>query len=132
MSENIDSYPWHLTMPLPQPVNIPNNTPSVCNQNRVETNLDSNVHASPRERFGKNERVNYTKDTKIRECTVKEVHRDDAPNWYYTIVFDNGDEKQTIEKYLEHIRLRTSKKKTTKNNRNKQSILPPHRYPIRN
>jgi hypothetical protein len=53
------------------------------------------------EAFGKNDRVLYIKGGEQRPCVIKEVHRDDAPNWYYTVNFDDGSEKQTVEKYLE-------------------------------
>jgi len=115
MSEHPDSYPWHNT--LSQPF----------------SNLQSDHVVPIYERFGQNQRVNYVKDNYKRSCTIKEVHRDDAPNWYYTVYFDNGDEKQTIEKYLENIQPSGSrKKKNSKKNMARQPLMEPIRNPTRN
>jgi hypothetical protein len=59
--------------------------------------------ASASEAFKMNERVLYIKNGEERPCVIKEVHRDDAPKWYFTICFNDGSEKQTVELYLKHV-----------------------------
>ena len=49
----------------------------------------------------KGDRLLYTKDVQNPQpVTVNQVHLDDYPNYYYTIVMPDGNEKQTTIKYL--------------------------------
>lgn len=49
----------------------------------------------------KGDQLLYTKDVQnTQPVTVNQVHLDDYPNYYYTIVMPDGNEKQTTIKYL--------------------------------
>ncbi len=42
----------------------------------------------------------YTKDSQNTPVTIYQVHKDDYPNYYYTIMMPDGSERQTTFKYL--------------------------------
>lgn len=42
----------------------------------------------------------YTKDSQNTPVTINQVHKDDYPNFYYTIMLPDGSERQTTFKYL--------------------------------
>jgi hypothetical protein len=42
----------------------------------------------------------YTKDSQNIPVTINQVHKDDYPNFYYTIMLPDGSERQTTIKYL--------------------------------
>jgi len=44
--------------------------------------------------------ISYSK--KAKKGHIENVHLDDYPHIYYTIILTNGDEKQTIPEYLHH------------------------------
>jgi hypothetical protein len=48
----------------------------------------------------KGDSVLYTKDSQNIPVTINQVHKDDYPNFYYTIMLPDGSERQTTIKYL--------------------------------
>ena len=48
----------------------------------------------------KGDSVLYTKDSQNTRVTINQVHKDDYPNFYYTIMLPDGSERQTTFKYL--------------------------------
>lgn len=50
--------------------------------------------------YKKGDNILYTKNLIPIKGIIKEVHLDDYPNLYFTILLSNGIEIQTIEKYL--------------------------------
>lgn len=48
----------------------------------------------------KGDSVLYTKDSQNTHVTINQVHKDDYPNFYYTIMLPDGSERQTTFKYL--------------------------------
>ena len=48
----------------------------------------------------KGDSILYTKDSQNTPVTVNQVHKDDYPNYYYTIMLPDGSERQTTFKYL--------------------------------
>ena len=48
----------------------------------------------------KGDSVLYTKDSQNTPVTIYQVHKDDYPNYYYTIMMPDGSERQTTFKYL--------------------------------
>ena len=42
----------------------------------------------------------YTKDSQNIPVKINQVHKDDYPNFYYTIILPDGSERQTTFKYL--------------------------------
>jgi len=51
-------------------------------------------------KFKKGDRVIYKKNNISKVVVIRDVHFDDAPNIYYTIIDSNKFEKQTTDKYL--------------------------------
>ena len=56
--------------------------------------------ASEAQVFEKNEIVVYAKNDVERLAKIVSKHMDDYPNLYYTIAFEDGNEKQTDSKFL--------------------------------
>lgn len=48
----------------------------------------------------KGDSVVYTKDSQNTHVKINQVHKDDYPNFYYTIMLPDGSERQTTFKYL--------------------------------
>ena len=74
------------------------------NSNDNECHQDKKVKVEEKEEnnavFTIGQDVLYSKNDITDVVKVISVHKDDFPNLYYTIKFDNGSEKQTIPKYL--------------------------------
>jgi len=49
--------------------------------------------------YKKNQKVWYIKNKPV-PAIITNIHLDDYPNLYYTILFQDGTEKQTIDKYI--------------------------------